>query len=333
MRWTERQLAMLKEMGVVAFWPTQPAPVAEAPAARSSERLPDGVGPGADQTGHTDPAQAHALAAQAIAQAGRSSRSGPGEAGPAVADATSSGRDARSAPSSARPPARVPQPSAASQGNNAPAAAPEAVLGPRPVGVETMDWPALREAVSNCQACGLCQGRRNTVFGVGHEQARWMIVGEAPGEQEDRQGEPFVGRAGQLLDRMLAAIDLTRSEAGPERQVFIANVLKCRPPANRNPLPQEVAQCEPFLLRQMALVKPDLIVAMGRFAVQSLLKTTEPIGKLRGRVHEVAGVPVVVTYHPAYLLRNPADKGLVWDDLCLAREVQAKVRSSRGQGA
>lgn len=286
MRWSERQLAMLKEMGVAAFWPTQPAPVPEVPAARS------------------EPAEAHALAAEAIAQVGRS------------------------APAAPRPPARVAPPSAAPNvsGTTTTAAAPDVVLGPRPVGVDTMDWAALREAVSGCQACGLCQSRRQTVFGTGNEQARWMIVGEAPGEQEDRQGEPFVGRAGQLLDRMLAAIDLTRSEAGPERQVFIANVLKCRPPANRNPLPQEVAQCEPFLLRQMALVQPDLIVAMGRFAVQSLLKTTDPIGKLRGRVHEVAGVPVVVTYHPAYLLRNPADKGLVWDDLCLAREVQARRR-------
>lgn len=311
MRWTERQLAMLKEMGVAAFWPTRTAPSAEVtePSAVRSE-----------------PAEAHALAAEAIAQAGRSSRSGAGPDGPTPLVAPPA---APNAPPASRPPARVAPVASAP----AASAAPEAVLGPRPVGVETMHWPALREAVAGCQACGLCQGRRNTVFGVGNEQARWMIVGEAPGEQEDRQGEPFVGRAGQLLDRMLAAIDLTRGEDGPDRQVFIANVLKCRPPANRNPLPQEVAQCEPFLLRQMALVKPDLIVAMGRFAVQSLLKTSEPIGKLRGRVHEVAGVPVVVTYHPAYLLRNPADKGLVWDDLCLAREVQAKVQSSRGQGA
>lgn len=192
-----------------------------------------------------------------------------------------------------------------------------------------MGWPALREAVASCQACSLGQGRTQAVFGVGHEQARWMIVGEAPGDQEDRQGQPFVGREGQLLDRMLAAVDLTRGEASPDRQVFIANVLKCRPPPSRNPLPQEVSQCEPFLLRQMALVQPDIIVVMGRFAVQSLLKTTEPIGKLRGRVHEVAGIPVVVTYHPAYLLRSPGDKALAWDDLCLAREVQAKRRQAK----
>lgn len=188
-----------------------------------------------------------------------------------------------------------------------------------------MDWPALREAVAGCQACGLCQSRTQPVFGVGHEQADWMIVGEAPGEQEDKQGRPFVGRAGQLLDRMLAALDLTRDEAAADKQVFIANVLKCRPPANRNPLPQEVAQCEPFLLRQIELVHPRVIVAMGRFAVQSLLKSAEPIGRLRGRVHEVAGVPVIVTYHPAYLLRSPADKALAWDDLCLAREVMLRA--------
>lgn len=188
-----------------------------------------------------------------------------------------------------------------------------------------MDWPALRDAVAGCQACGLCESRKQTVFGVGNIEAEWMIVGEAPGEEEDRQGAPFVGRAGQLLDRMLASIDLTRSDDVAARQVFIANVLKCRPPANRNPLPQEVAQCEPYLLRQMALVRPKVILAMGRFAVQSLLKTTDAIGRLRGRVHEVQGIPVVVTYHPAYLLRNPADKALVWEDLCLAREVWAQA--------
>ena len=202
-------------------------------------------------------------------------------------------------------------------------------LGPRPAGIDAMDWPALREAVSGCQACGLCRTRRQTVFGVGHPQAQWMLVGEAPGEQEDRLGEPFVGRAGQLLDRMLMAVGLTRAEAAPDEQVFIANVIKCRPPGNRNPQPEEVAQCEPFLLRQVELVKPRLILAMGRFAVQSLLKSTEPIGKLRGRVHDFQGVPLVVTYHPAYLLRNPADKALVWDDLCRARELIDSAQSPR----
>lgn len=197
--------------------------------------------------------------------------------------------------------------------------------GARPGDVESMDWPTLRATVAGCTACGLCRGRTNTVFGVGHTQAHWMVVGEAPGEQEDRQGEPFVGKAGQLLDHMLQALGLTRQAEGeglqPAQQVYIANVLKCRPPMNRNPQPEEVAQCEPYLARQVALLQPRLILAMGRFAVQSLLQTGEPIGRLRGRIHQYQGVPAIVTYHPAYLLRNPADKAKAWDDLCLAREV------------
>jgi DNA polymerase len=145
-----------------------------------------------------------------------------------------------------------------------------------------------------------------------------MIVGEAPGEQEDRQGEPFVGSAGQLLDRMLLALDLTRSEAPPQRQVYIANTLKCRPPRNRNPEPDELALCSVFLRRQIELVQPRIILAMGRFAVQTLLGSTDPIGRLRGRVHRYGERPVIVTYHPAYLLRSPADKARSWADLCLA---------------
>ncbi len=188
----------------------------------------------------------------------------------------------------------------------------------RAVGVDAMGWDALREAVVACRACKLCEGRRQTVFGVGNTSAHWMIVGEAPGEQEDRQGEPFVGKSGQLLDNMLRAIGLTRGEADAAQQVYIANTLKCRPPGNRNPEPEELAQCEPFLIRQVELVKPRIILAMGRFAVQSLLRSHEPIGKLRGRVHRYQGVPLIVTYHPAYLLRNLEDKAKAWDDLCLA---------------
>ncbi|HZE90427.1 MAG TPA: uracil-DNA glycosylase [Rhizobacter sp.] len=205
----------------------------------------------------------------------------------------------------------------------APAAAPaEAVVRTvRPVGVAAMDWTTLRETVAGCSACKLCEGRKQTVFGVGHERAHWMIVGEAPGEQEDQQGEPFVGKSGQLLDNMLRAVGLTRSEAEAQQQVFIANTVKCRPPGNRNPEPAELAQCEPFLMRQIALVQPRIILAMGRFAVQSLLRSTEPIGRLRGRMHRYQGVPLVVTYHPAYLLRNPEDKARAWEDLCLALEV------------
>ncbi len=205
----------------------------------------------------------------------------------------------------------------------APPAAARPGLGPRPVGVEAMDWPALRSAVEGCRACKLCQSRRQTVFGVGHPRAQWMVVGEAPGEQEDQQGEPFVGKSGQLLDQMLRAVGLTRAEAEPARQVYIANSIKCRPPGNRNPEPEELAQCEPFLIRQVALVQPRIILAMGRFAVQSLLRSSEPIGRLRGRVHHYQGVPLIVTYHPAYLLRNPQDKARSWDDLCLALETAA----------
>jgi uracil-DNA glycosylase family 4 len=197
----------------------------------------------------------------------------------------------------------------------------QAEPGSRPTGIETMDWPALREAVAGCTACKLCTGRKQTVFGVGNERAHWMIVGEAPGEQEDQQGEPFVGKSGQLLDNMLRAVGLTRGDGPPERQVYIANTVKCRPPGNRNPEPAELAQCEPYLNRQIALVQPRIILAMGRFAVQSLLRSTEPIGRLRGQVHQYQGVPLIVTYHPAYLLRNPEDKSRSWDDLCLAREV------------
>lgn len=186
--------------------------------------------------------------------------------------------------------------------------------------VSAMDWPALREAVSQCRACGLCESRTQTVFGVGHERAHWMVVGEAPGEQEDLLGEPFVGTAGRLLDNMLRAIALTRGEAPPEQSVYIANTLKCRPPRNRNPAPEELERCEPFLLRQIELVQPRIILAMGRFAVQSLLRSNEPIGRLRGRVHQYHGVPLIVTYHPAYLLRNLTDKARAWEDLCLAMD-------------
>ena len=199
--------------------------------------------------------------------------------------------------------------------------------------IATMRWPALREAVAQCTACGLCQSRRQTVFGVGHPQAHWMIVGEAPGEQEDLKGEPFVGAAGHLLDSMLRALNLTRDEAPPERQVYIANTLKCRPPRNRNPEPEELARCEPFLMRQIELIRPRLILAMGRFAVQALLRSSEPIGKLRGRVHRYQGVPLVVTYHPAYLLRNLADKSRAWDDLCLAAQTAEAKPSSPSEAA
>lgn len=180
--------------------------------------------------------------------------------------------------------------------------------------IAAMDWAQLKAAVRDCTACGLRAGCTQTVFGVGDEKAQWLLVGEAPGQEEDRLGEPFVGQAGKLLDGMLASIQLKRGE-----NVYIANVLKCRPPGNRNPAPEEVAQCSPHLLRQVALLRPGLILAMGRFAVQTLLGTDASIASLRGRLHHYAGVPLIVTYHPAYLLRTLPDKAKAWQDLLFAK--------------
>ena len=185
-----------------------------------------------------------------------------------------------------------------------------------------MDWTQLREAVASCKACNLCSTRRQTVFGVGDQQAEWMLVGEAPGAEEDARGEPFVGQAGQLLDNMLAALEMERG-----KNVYIANVLKCRPPGNRNPEPGEVARCSPHLVRQVALVQPRLILAMGRFAAQALLETEASIASLRGKVHRYQGVPVIVTYHPAYLLRNLPDKAKSWQDLLFARRTLAALKA------
>ena len=180
-----------------------------------------------------------------------------------------------------------------------------------------LDWPQLESAVATCTACELHLTRTNTVFGTGSRQADWMIIGEAPGADEDRQGEPFVGRAGQLLTEMLRA-------AGMQRQdVFITNILKCRPPQNRDPRPEEVASCHAFLQRQVALVQPSLILAVGRIAAHNLLETDTPVGRLRGRIHHYGEgrIPLVVTYHPAYLLRSPLEKRKAWEDLRLALQV------------
>jgi len=175
-------------------------------------------------------------------------------------------------------------------------------------------WEQLADAVAHCTACKLHTSRTQGVLGIGDRNADWLIIGEAPGADEDRLGEPFVGQAGKLLDAMLAAIDLKRGE-----NVYIANVLKSRPPGNRNPEPDEVAACRPYLLAQIELIQPKLILALGRFAAQSLLDTDEAITRLRGRVHQFQNVPLVVTYHPAYLLRNLPDKARAWEDLCLAQ--------------
>lgn len=183
---------------------------------------------------------------------------------------------------------------------------------PAPADPTVLGWEALAAAVHGCQRCELCESRTQAVFGVGDRRARLMIVGEAPGAEEDRQGEPFVGRAGRLLNAMLRAVGLDRE------QVFIANILKCRPPRNRDPQPAEVAQCMPYLMRQIELISPALILCVGRIAAQNLLATDTPIGRLRGSLHRLeTGVPVIVTYHPAYLLRSPGEKRKAWEDLKL----------------
>ena len=183
------------------------------------------------------------------------------------------------------------------------------------------DWEELRARVAACTRCSLSATRTQTVFGVGNPHADWLIVGEAPGAEEDRRGEPFVGRAGQLLNSMLHAIGLARE------QVYIANVLKCRPPGNRDPNLTEAAECLPYLERQIALLKPKIMLAVGRIAAQNLLGTEKTLGALRQQVHRfgLSQVPLVVTYHPAYLLRTPTEKRKAWEDLKFARDVISRV--------
>jgi DNA polymerase len=200
--------------------------------------------------------------------------------------------------------------------------APGAVTAPRETAPReaAYDWPQLRERVAACTRCGLSATRTQTVFGVGNLQAEWLVVGEAPGAEEDARGEPFVGRAGQLLNAMLRAIGLKRE------QVYIANVLKCRPPQNRDPVAAETMECLPFLDRQIALLRPKIMLVVGRIAAQNLLRTDAKLGALRQQVHSFGAsrVPLVVTYHPAYLLRSPAEKRKAWEDLKFAREVFAR---------
>ncbi|HEY1998476.1 uracil-DNA glycosylase [Paraburkholderia sp.] len=324
----------LEELGLAPLWVRRGMGQASAGQGEAAESAAvSGSAAGAEEGAalHTDAqlqAPAHApsrLAAQGVAQvparAGRDDEEPPGITGRA-SDAPAARRAA---------PAVQPTPSAASAppeddfawfdaSPSHPASqvreVPAEDSGPT---IHTLEWDALGERVASCERCRLCEKRTNTVFGVGDRDADWMLIGEAPGENEDRQGEPFVGQAGKLLDNMLRSLTLAR-----DTNVYIANVIKCRPPGNRNPEPDEVARCEPYLQRQVALVKPKLIVALGRFAAQSLLKTDASISSLRGRVHAYEGVPVIVTYHPAYLLRSLPDKAKAWTDLCLARDTWLK---------
>ena len=191
------------------------------------------------------------------------------------------------------------------------------VAPPGPAG--DMDWSELRATVAACTRCRLHEGRTQTVFGVGNPDADWLVIGEAPGAEEDRRGEPFVGRAGKLLDQMLRAVGQSREE------VFIANILKCRPPNNRDPRQDEADACRRYLERQIELVQPKIVLAVGRIAAQQLLGTDAPVGRLRGKLHYLDKLPLVVTYHPAYLLRSPNQKRKAWDDLCLATRVLAEA--------
>lgn len=200
---------------------------------------------------------------------------------------------------------------------------------PTPPGAEragaiaAMDWSALKASVRDCTACPLHAQRKQSVFGVGDEAADWLFVGEGPGAEEDARGEPFVGQAGRLLDNMLAAIGLARGQ-----DVYIANIVKCRPPGNRTPEPIEARCCEPYLERQIALLQPRLIVALGKTAAENLLRREASIASLRGRLHDYNGIGMIVTYHPAYLLRNLVDKAKAWEDLCFARDTMLRLKSA-----
>ncbi len=189
--------------------------------------------------------------------------------------------------------------------------------------VSDLDWDSLQTRVAECRLCELHKSRTQTVFGVGNRNADWLIIGEAPGADEDRQGEPFVGRAGQLLNAMLQALGLSRQD------VYIANILKCRPPQNRDPKPDEVAHCTPYLQAQIQLIQPKVILALGRIAAQNLLQTNTALGRLRGKVHhiDISTAPVIVTYHPAYLLRSPLEKRKSWEDLLFAKNTLAAADS------
>ncbi len=245
-----------------------------------------------------------------------------------AADAVLSVREPVPKPASAPVPSRSAPVAAAKPAPSAPAAVAAKAVKPASTLAEVpADWAGLRAVVKDCQACKLCATRTQTVFGVGSEQSPLMIVGEGPGADEDASGEPFVGRAGKLLDEMLKAIGRSRVQADPAKAVFIANVVKCRPPGNRDPQPDEVDACRRYLDRQIELVQPKLIVALGRIAAQRLLETDEPLSKLRGPLHQYGPTQTrgLVTYHPAYLLRSPREKAKSWEDL---KQIERLLRVS-----
>ena len=341
-RVTPLQRVWLREIGIDRIWGDvdQTATLTAAPSGRASSA--SGQAAGVQPVGGVGQ-----VGGATVAGAGLQATAGTGALRPR-ADARQLGRAPSDAVPSAPPvavrvaPANTPYDTPVGPPSTAPASEPPRVLaGALPVSRDSakatdqaitlpaahaagadvplnrLDMQALSERVAVCTACGLCENRRHAVFGTGAAAARWMVIGEAPGEQEDRLGLPFVGKSGQLLDAMLGAVGMSR-----DADVFIANVIKCRPPANRNPKPEEIAACSPFLLRQIELIGPEGILVLGRFAAQTLLATDAPLGALRGRVHSLKSggrdIPVVVSYHPAYLLRSPAEKARSWQDLRLA---------------
>ncbi|WP_191576783.1 uracil-DNA glycosylase [Achromobacter insolitus] len=317
------QRIWLRELGMERLWLRTPPAVPVAKAAVGAPGVVPGQTPAAVSIGGPSAAPRAPIVAPSPVEARRDA--------PAVAPAAETASDA--------PPA-VARTAPAEPASGRASAIPASILNrtgppPRPApkvevqeeapppipvaeAVKDANLEQLAAQVVACAACGLCKGRRHAVVGQGAQPTRWLVVGEAPGEQEDRQGQPFVGRSGQLLDAMLEAVGMSR-----ERDVFITNVIKCRPPGNRNPKPEEIAACSPYLMRQIALLKPERILVLGRFAAQTLLGTDATIGNLRGRVHhlktdEGAQIPVIVSYHPAYLLRSPSEKARAWQDLKLA---------------
>ncbi|RSE98889.1 uracil-DNA glycosylase [Achromobacter aegrifaciens] len=304
------QRIWLREIGMERLW-LRPAPAPGKPAAEAQALVSKPVLPAAAQ----DPVAEAPLAPQPVAPVAAVPAVPAREASPAAAAAPAEPAPGRPGiPTSIlnrKGPPPPPAPKAEAE-----AAPPPPV--PVAEAIRNSTLQQIHDQVVACSACGLCKGRRNAVFGHGGQPTRWLVVGEAPGEQEDRQGQPFVGRSGQLLDAMLSSVSMSR-----ERDVFITNVIKCRPPGNRNPKPEEIAACSPYLMRQIALLKPERILVLGRFAAQTLLGTDATIGSLRGRVHQLKTdegreIPVIVSYHPAYLLRSPSEKARAWQDLRLA---------------
>ncbi len=291
---SSRRDAIIREMGLGPVWRLRSAARETDDGSTAVAEMPSPAAPAADAAAELSsaPMPSHRPQARAGGDAAWSREHGPrtGLAQSGFAAHTESAH-------ASRPAANMPDPE-------------------RPKRIATLEWDALEAEIRSCRACVLCEQRKQAVPGVGDREADWMLVGEGPGREEDQRGEPFVGQAGRLLDNMLAALALQRGA-----NVYIANAVKCRPPHNRTPEAAEIGSCLPYLERQIELVKPRLLLALGRPAAQALLNTEISISRARGRIFDYKGIPVVVSYHPAYLLRNPQDKGKAWADLCFARKV------------